>query len=98
MNNPINDIYEGIINTYGLQRLTFEKELNQPKYAKQTRRNKIKIIDTCNHAENLIETIKRRAKGAPELDDSKHAALVQEMMDKVNEAYKAIEDACRVGY
>ena len=98
MNNPINDIYEGIVNTYGLQRLTFEEELNQPKYAKQTRQNKMKIIDTCEHAESLIETIRWRIKGAPELDDERHATLVQEMMDKVNEAYKAIEDACRVGY
>ena len=91
------DFYEGIINTYGLQRLTFEEELNQPKYAKQTRHNKIKIIDTCNLAEGLLETIKYRAKGAPELDDERHAALVQELMDKVNDMYQAIENALMVG-
>lgn len=35
---------------------------------------------------------------APELNDVKHAALVQELGDKVYEAYKAVEEAFRVGY
>lgn len=98
MSNPMNDIHENIYKTYGIQRLTLEEEINLPKYAKQTRQNKMKIINTCKHAESLIETIRWRTKGAPELDDERHAALVQEMMDKVNEMYKAIEVACRVGY
>lgn len=98
MNNYMNDIYEGIIITYGIQRLTLKEELDLPKYAKQTRQNKMKIIDTCKYIEDLTETIKSRAKKAPELDDPKHAALVQELSDKVNEACKAIEDAWRVGY
>lgn len=94
----MNDIYENIFKTYGIRRLTLEEEINLPKYAKQTRQNKMKIIDTCKHAESLIETIKWRTKCAPELDDERHAELVQEMMDKVNEAYKAIEVAWRIGY
>ena len=91
-------IGNAIINTYGIKPMSFEEELNQPKYAKQTRQNKMKIIDTCNSAERLLETIRLRVKMAPELDDPKHAALVQEMMDKVNEMYKAVHEASRVGY
>ena len=83
---------------YGIKPLSFEEEWNLPKYAKQTRNNKMKIIDACDHAEHLLETIKMRAKGAPELDDPKHAALVQELADKVKEACKAIEVAGMVGY
>ena len=98
MNNPMNDIYSRIYTQYGIQPMTFEEELTQLKYAKQTRYNKIKIIDTCKHAKSLLETIEWRTKGAPELDDVTHAALVQEMYDKVNEAYEAIVAACRVGY
>ena len=98
MNNPMNDIYIGIYKCYGIKPMTFEEELNQPKYAKQTRYNKMKIIDTCKHAKSLLETIEWRTKGAPELNDEKHAALVQDMYDKVNEAYEAIVTACRVGY
>lgn len=98
MSNVLDDIYNGIINTYGLHPMSLEDEINQPYNAKRTRCNKIIIIDTCKHMENLIETIKYRAKMAPELNDSRHADLVQEMTDKVNEAYKAIEAACNVGY
>ncbi len=98
MSNLMDDIYKNIFKTYGLKELSLEEEFNSPKYVKQTRHNKVKIIDTCKHAKNLIETIERRANGAPELDDPKHAALVQELADKVNELYKAIEEACMVGY
>ena len=40
----------------------------------------------------------RKINMAPELDDPRHAALVQELADKVKEAYKAIEAANMVGY
>lgn len=57
----------------------------------------MKIIDTCKFARNLIETIEITARKAPELDDEKHSALVQELADKVNEMYKAVEVAWSVG-
>lgn len=94
--------FYGIGNTifekYGIKPMTIEEECNQPKNAKQTRRNKMEIIDTCEFARRTLETIERRAVLAPELDDSNHAALVQELADKVEEAYKAIEAANMVGY
>jgi hypothetical protein len=58
----------------------------------------MEIIDTCDHIGRLLATIKMRTAGAPELDDPKHAALVQELADKVKEACKAIEVAGMVGY
>lgn len=91
-------IGNAIIERYGIKPMTFEEEWNQPENAKQTRRNKMEIIDTCEAARRMLETIERRARMAPELDDSNHVALVQELADKVKEAYKAIEAANMVGY
>ena len=91
-------ISNAIFEHYGIQQLTFEEEWNQPENAKQTRRNKMEIIDTCEFARRMLETIERRVRKAPELDDSNHAALVQELADKVKEVYKAIEAANMVGY
>lgn len=87
-----------IFSYYGIKPLSVEEEWDLPKDTRQTRNNKMKIIDACDHAERLLETIKLRAKGAPELDDPKHAALVQELADKVKEVCKAIEVACGTGY
>lgn len=97
MKNTFNGIANGIVNAYGIQPLSFEEEWNQPENAKRTRHNKMKIIDTCKFARNLIETIEITARRAPELDDEKHSALVQELSDKVNEMYKAVEAAWSVG-
>lgn len=91
------EIGNAIFEYYGIQQLTFEEELNQPENAKQTRRNKMEIIDICESARRTLETIKRRVRRAPELDDPNHAALVQELADKVKEACKAIEAANMVG-
>ena len=91
-------IGEAIFTKYGIKPLSIEEEWNLSEYAKQTRNNKMKIIDACDHAERLLETIKLRVKGAPELDDPKHAVLVQELADKVKEACKAVEAAGMVGY
>ena len=96
--NYMDMIGNAIINNYGLRPLTLEEELNQPELVKQTRGNKMKIIGTCEFAKTLIDTIEIRIRKAPELDDEWHATLVQELADKVNEAYKAIEKAARVGY
>ena len=90
-------IGNAIFEKYGIKQLTFEEELNQPENAKQTRRNKMEIIDTCESVRRTLETIERRARMTPELDDPKHAALVQEFADKVNEVYKAVEAANMVG-
>ncbi len=90
-------IGNAIIEKYGIKPMTFEEEWNQPENAKQTRRNKMEIIDTCESVRRTLETIERRARMTPELDDPKHAALVQEFADKVNEVYKAVEAANMVG-
>ena len=91
------DIGNGIIKYYGIKPMSLEKEINMPEYAKRTRRNKMEIIDTCNHAKNLIDTIEYRARYAPELDEKKHSDLVNELNDKVKEMYAAIERAWLVG-
>ena len=90
--------FDYLFHNYGLKPLTFKEEWDLPQNVRQTSNNKIKIIDTCDGAIRLIDTIKYRAKGAPELDDDRHAALVQELADKVEAFYKALDDAFRVGY
>lgn len=96
--NVIESIYNSVYEGYGIKPMSLEEEINLPMLQKQTRQNKIEIIDTCKHMRNLIDTLEWRAKSAPELNDVRHAALVQEMRDKVKEAYKAVEEAFRVGY
>lgn len=76
---------------YGIKPLTVEEELNYPASAKQTRNNKMKIIDTCEQIKKLIETIEVIANAAPERDDKRHAALVQELTDKVCDALSTLE-------
>lgn len=87
----------GMITWYGIKDLTYFDEWNLPENAKQTRNNKMKIIDTCYHARQQLEAIENRARGAPELDDTEHSALVQELADKVKEIYKLIQDADMIG-
>lgn len=82
---------------YGIKPLTVEEELNYPANAKQTRNNKMKIVDMCERIRSLIYVIECRAKGAPELDDAKHAALVQELADKVRDAHSLLKSTWQIG-
>ena len=88
---------EWIRNIYGMEPLSLEQEINLPWMVKQTRNNKMKIIDTCGHMTQLLETIKDTARMAPTPNDLEHAQLVQAYTDAVTEAYKAVQRAWSVG-
>lgn len=83
---------------YGLKPMTPAEEFMTSSYVRQTRDNKILIIDKCNEIIGLLETIKTRTRNAPELDDEKHAALVEELYEKVLDVGNATVKACKVGY
>lgn len=89
--------YDEFCKSYGIKPLPVDEEFRLPKYEKQTRNNKMKIIDTCDHAAWLINQLKVGIKTAPVLDDEKHAALMQEITNKVDDFYKALEAAYMVG-
>lgn len=82
---------------YGLEPVSLEEELSLPYEKKRTRLNKIDIIDQCGFAENLLKTIKNRAKNAPELDDKKHADLMEDLKNAMHRVYVAVEAAWMVG-
>ena len=76
---------------YGIKNLSIEEEMNQPEFAKRTRQNKMKIIDVCDNAKNLIETIEIKVRNAPELDDQVHSEIVDDIRKEVEEMYKSVE-------
>lgn len=82
---------------YGIRKLSFEEEWNLSDAAKQTRNNKMRAIDICQHARNLLEVEQIKARQWPELDDEAHAQLIQEKVDKLVEAYNAIIAADCIG-
>ena len=83
---------------YGLTKYTLEEEIALPELVQRTRRNKMQIIDQCEHIKYLLDSIKERAKKAKEEDDQFHSDLVQKLADEVDEAYKAVCTACNVGF
>lgn len=83
---------------YGIKPMSLDEEMNMSEYAKQTRNNKMKIIDTCNHIKNLIETIELITRQAPEKDDKYHAEIVQLLSDRINTVKVDVEVALRTAY
>ena len=81
----------------GLPEMTFEEELALPENMMRTKKNKINIISRCCSMRRALETIEHRAQGAPLLDDPKHAELVQQLSDIVNEAEKVLWRAAEHG-
>lgn len=71
------------VKIYGLQPMTFDEELAAPDNVKQTRRNKMTIIDNCAFMKRAIESVESRAKRIPEEDDAAHAKLIDDWCRKV---------------
>ena len=91
------DMYD-INKLYGLIEYTLEEEIALPELVQRTRRNKMQIIDQCEHIKYMLDYIKERAKKTKEEDDQFHSDLVQKLADEVDEAYKAVCTACNVGF
>ena len=84
-------------NCYGMEPMSLEEEINLPKSVKQTRNNKIKIIDRLALDMRNIESLIDDARRIPECDDAKHAALVQKLTDAIMEIDDAVYKAMMVG-
>ena len=82
---------------YGLNPMTLDEELVAPGTIRNTRRCKIEIIDWCAHMTDAINTIRRDALVIPELDDEKHAALVEEFRNRVHRAMEMLNDTAMFG-
>jgi ribosome-binding protein aMBF1 (putative translation factor) len=98
MKDGFDGIGKAIFEYYGLEYMTFEEELNQPQYSKQTRQNKMKIINASKFTRDLLESLENRIRRAPELDDKAHADLIQRVADKVNDIYKDVIETYNIGY
>ena len=82
---------------YGLTPMNFDEEFNLPDTIRNTRSCKVDIVHWCDHMENAIDVIRSRIKNAPELDDEKHAALVEEFRNKVHRAMEMLNDTAMFG-
>lgn len=82
---------------YGLETMSVEDEMNLPAPMKQTRSNKMKIIDRLSIISRRVNGLKEYAKRIPVENNESHAALVQELADAVNEIGKVVSKAEVVG-
>lgn len=82
---------------YGLTPMSFTKEIDASVAVKSTRQNKIEIIDWCEHMKNAIEYIQIRAKNIPEVDDDKHALLVEQFRNNVKYAMDVLNGTASFG-
>lgn len=82
---------------YGLEAMSIEEEMNLPAPMKQTRNNKMKMIDQLNLVSRRVDGLINYIKRIPEDNDENHAVLVQELADTVDEIKKAVSKAGVVG-
>lgn len=83
---------------YGLKPMSLEEEANAPQNIKNTRNNKVRIIDDCNAIIAMMETIRNRAYRCPELDEDKHAKLVKNFACVVSAVRCEVDMVFRFGY
>lgn len=82
---------------YGLTPMSLVEEMDASVAVKSTRQNKIEIIDWCEHMKNAIEYIQIRAKNIPEVDDDKHALLVEQFRNNVKYAMDVLNRTASFG-
>lgn len=85
------EIY-GITNLYhlyGIKPMSFSEEASMPENAKQTRNNKVHIIDKITSIRRMLDTIENITRNIPEKDDTEHSQLVESFKEKVDGAYNS---------
>lgn len=86
-----------IVNYYGLRSHDCS-EFELPEALRQTRNNKIILVDTCEYLLHKMEYYKEYCKNIPEEDNAKHAELVQKFTAALMEVKKAMTEFERVPY
>lgn len=84
--------------TYNLKHYTIDEEAKLPFTVRQTRENKIRIIDTCNFLLREIDSIIAVARLIPELDDENHSEIVNDYANAINNAKCALYVAKEIGF
>ena len=83
---------------YGLKSISLEEEIALPLYVKQTRENKMKIVDMIGWTQRSLNLTELRIKQAPELDSKEHSELIQEIYDTVKKMKTLGEQLVEIGY
>lgn len=91
------EFYNALCEEYGIKPMSIEEEAKLPKFAKQTRNNKIKIMGVCTAMRRILGSVEYRTKHAPELNNEEHAALVEELKNLLNQAYETLEKTYTIG-
>ena len=86
-----------ILKKYGLNPMSIDAEINAPDNIRQTRMNKIQIIDDCAIIIGWANQYINTARKIPEEDDARHAALVQELSDAIHTARLTLDKAAGIG-
>lgn len=92
------EIY-GITNLYhiyGIKPMSFSEEASMPENAKQTRNNKIHMIDKITNIRRMLDVIEGMARDIPEKDDENHSQIVQAFRENVDRAYNEVFQAIMI--
>ena len=69
---------------YGITPLSLEECAKLPEAMRQTRNNKVEIINMIDSINKSLENLKLRVKKAPVVDDKRHAQAIQTLRDSIN--------------
>lgn len=83
---------------YGLKPMSLKEEAEAPQNIRNTRNNKVRIINDCDAIMRTMESIRGRVYRCPELDEDGHAKLVEEFTSLVAEVKRKADEAFRFGY
>lgn len=85
--------YIDYMKAYGLKPMSLKEEMDLPSSVKQTRENKIKLVDTITRMERMLACLKTVSIAAPEINDYEHALIMYRFYSAIKEAEKAIDKA-----
>ena len=81
---------------YGLKPYSLDEEVALPFEVRQTRDNKLRIVNLCISLIRDLEGIKEIAKNIPELDDAEHSTLVNDYREAIEDVRTALYHAIAI--
>lgn len=83
---------------YGLEAKSFAEEMELPENAKRTRNNKVEIATKLDMIMHVAETMRSGVRYILELDDERHADLVERYRNEIQAALAALDGANKLRY
>ena len=83
--------YSSMCDYYGVVPMSVTEEASAPEPVRQTRGNKIRMIDDCAAILRCVNDYGNRARIIPEENDAEHAKRVADLAGKIHAARTALE-------